>query len=541
MKACVIQPPYGRDAAMADVWFEKKLELMRECDDSMDIIVLPEYSDVPYSAETREDNLAAYLKYSPRLLEEAKNTAVRCHAIVFVNGLFETETGFRNTTYAFGRDGAIVGRYYKKHLPPSELYTVKLDSAYTFEYSEPYVLEIEGLRFGFLTCYDFYFYEAFAKIARQKVDIIIGCSLQRSDTHDALEIMGRFLAYNTNAYLLRASVSMDENSDICGASMIVTPKGKVLVNMKSRVGLGVAEFDPADKYYKPAGYGNPPAPHYEYIDFGRHPWQYRPAGPAMIAPDEYLPYPRINAHRGFNTIAPENSLPAFGAAIALGAEEIEFDLWWTKDGEIVSIHDANLDRVSDGSGFIWDYTYEELLKFDFGCRHDKKFAGMRIVTLEDILKKFACQTVMNVHIKAKDDVNPISEEYLQKVIDTIRRFDAEKYCYFMTGNPAILAQLQRLAPDIARCAGAAVDPCEDLVEKALAADCTKIQLFKPYFKNNPPDYIEKAIAKAHANNIRVNVFYADDPDEARRYIELGADTVMTNDYQAIAAALRPNR
>ncbi|MBO6053675.1 MAG: glycerophosphodiester phosphodiesterase, partial [Clostridia bacterium] len=47
-------------------------------------------------------------------------------------------------------------------------------------------------------------------------------------------------------------------------------------------------------------------------------------------------------------------MAAFGAAVAMGAQEIEFDLWETADGEIVSIHDANLDRVSTGHGFVWD-------------------------------------------------------------------------------------------------------------------------------------------------------------------------------------------
>ena len=50
---------------------------------------------------------------------------------------------------------------------------------------------------------------------------------------------------------------------------------------------------------------------------------------------------------------PENSLPAFGAAVAMGAEEIEFDFWFTKDGEVVSIHDSPLDRASGGTGNIW--------------------------------------------------------------------------------------------------------------------------------------------------------------------------------------------
>ena len=81
--------------------------------------------------------------------------------------------------------------------------------------------------------------------------------------------MCRFLAYNTNAYVLRSSVSFSEDSDICGASMAVSPKGKVLANLKGKFGKTEVEFDPKDKYYKPAGFGNPPASHYEYIEYGR--------------------------------------------------------------------------------------------------------------------------------------------------------------------------------------------------------------------------------------------------------------------------------
>ena len=228
MKVCVIQPEYSLDFSRADELFNKKLDLIAQCDESMDIIVLPEDSDVPCASNDREETFLCHKKYIDILLDTCSNTAKRCNAIVFVNAFHKTETGYRNTTYAFGRNGEIIGRYYKKHLPPLEQYTLALDSDYTFEYSEPYVLEYEGIRFGFLTCYDFYFYEAFAKIARQNVDIIIGCSLQRSDSHSALEIMGRFLCYNSNAYLVRASVSLGEDSKICGSSMVVTPRATCL-------------------------------------------------------------------------------------------------------------------------------------------------------------------------------------------------------------------------------------------------------------------------------------------------------------------------
>lgn len=544
MKACVIQPPYSRDMTRADELFRWKLDALKQCDGSMDIIVLPEYSDVPCATATLEETLACHEKYSPVLLEAAAETAKRCQALVFVNGLSLCGIGYRNTTFAFDKTGEIVGKYFKKHLPPLEYDTLQLDSGYTMEPSEPYVLELDGVRYAFLTCYDFYFYEAFSNIARQNVDVIIGCSLQRSDTHDALEIISRFLSYNTNAYLIRSSVTFGPDSPVCGSSMIVAPDGKVLVNLKAEEGMATAEFDPCAKYLKPAGFGRAPAAHHEYVEWGRRPWQYRFAGPAIVPNDDMTAYPRVCAHRGFSTVAPENSMPAYGAAVGLGAEEIELDLWETKDGVIVSCHDPNLDRVSDGTGYIWEYTYEELLRFDFGIKVNPAFEGLRIPTFEDILKKFAGQTIMNVHIKDRGYEHPITDETLLKIIRLIDKYDCRKYCYFMTGFIPMLDQLQRLAPDIVRCAGAGGrdgDETEDLVDKALAYGCTKIQLYKPYFPYNPPDYLEKAIAKAHAHGIICNMFYSDDPEETKKFLDMGIDTILTNDYQRIAQVVKNYR
>lgn len=525
MKACVIQPPYSMDYSKCEEYFKYKLDYLAQCDESMDLIVLPEDSDVPCCGMTREENLAAHHKYCPTLLEACKATAKRCNAVVFVNALYETETGYRNTTYAIDRSGEIVGKYFKKHLPPIEL-NIGLDQAYTREFSEPYTLTIDGVKYAFLTCYDFYFYEAFPTIARQNVDVIIGCSLQRSDTHDALEIMGRFLAYNCNAHLVRASVSLGEDSGICGCSMVVKPTGEVLLNMNSKTGLGVAEFDPKDKYYKPAGFGNPPAAHYEYIEIGRNPWQYRPGGSAIVKNDELMPYPRVCAHRGFNTVAPENSMPAFGAAVAMGAEEIEFDLWYTADGEIVSIHDLWISGHSDGFGRVVDQTYEQLLKYDFGFKSGEKFKGMRILKFEDILEKFACHTIMNIHIKTLDDECDYNPEYLKKIIDLIDKYDCRKYCYIMCTNDNVLRMAREMAPDIARCVGFSKE-ASNMIPRALKYDCKKIQLVKPYF--------DKAmIDEAHSHGIICNVFWSDNPVQTRSFLEMGIDVILTNDYNLIS-------
>ena len=240
MKVCVIQPLYPTDYSRSEEMFLWEIEAMDKCDESMDLIVLPESTDVPCFAKTREMALESYKKFNRKLIEKASETAKRCNAVLFINAYKEVETGLRNTTYAFDREGKIAGYYFKQHLTPGETSERKLDSDYTFEFSDTDIITIDGVRYAFLTCYDFYFYEAFAKIALARPDIIIGCSHQRSDTHKALSIMSKFLAYNTNAYVVRSSVSMNEESTIGGGSMVVSPKGEMLLNMGSRVGMECA-------------------------------------------------------------------------------------------------------------------------------------------------------------------------------------------------------------------------------------------------------------------------------------------------------------
>ena len=57
MKACIIQPPYSRDVSHSDEYFEYKINMLNKCDDSIDIIVLPEYSDVPCATATKEETI----------------------------------------------------------------------------------------------------------------------------------------------------------------------------------------------------------------------------------------------------------------------------------------------------------------------------------------------------------------------------------------------------------------------------------------------------------------------------------------------------
>ncbi len=529
MKVCIIQPLYSADWNDSDKLFKWELDIMDKCDESMDLIVLPESTDVPAYAKTFEQHRESYKRYNKAILEKASETAKRCNSVLFINALYDSGNGLINTTYAFDREGNAAGHYFKQHPTNGEVFNRELDSEYSYEFSEPTYLDIDGIRYCFLTCYDFYFYESFANIARRHPDIIIGCSHQRTDRQDALDMIGRFLAYNTNAYVVRSSVSMGEDSEIGGGSMVVSPEGKTIIDMKSRVGMEICEIDPSKKYYKPAGFGNPEIAHFEYIEHGRRPWKYRPAGSAIMLPDHLAPYPRLCAHRGFNTAAPENSLPAFGAAVALGAPEIEFDLWETKDGEIVSIHDSKLERVSDGTGYVWDYTLEELQKFNFGKGYNGVYDGLKVITFEEILKKFSSHVIMNIHIKSRDNFTPLNEDYLKKIIKLIDIYDCEKYVYFMSGNDEVLKQLGALAPHLKRCVGAGVQK-DLIVERAIELGCEMVQFFKEHIT---PEKVELA----HKHGIICNYFYCDDVEKANYYLDMGIDTILTNDYQRMYNAL----
>ena len=269
MKAYIIQPYYSMDHNELDSCISKEISLMEQCDESADIIVLPEYSDVLSVTPDGDDFIKAIEKYSPVIEEKARQTAKRCHAIVFANYGCKTDKGYRNTTHVFDREGNEIGRYFKQHPAPAEINNAGIDTDYINEKQDVYTVDIEGIRFCFRTCYDFYFYEDIIEMARRNPDIIIGCSYQRTDTHEALEIMNRFLSYNANAYLLRSSISLGEDSKVCGCSMAVAPDGSVLMNMKNRVGIETVEFDVKKKYYKVAGFSGRPQAHYEYVDVGR--------------------------------------------------------------------------------------------------------------------------------------------------------------------------------------------------------------------------------------------------------------------------------
>ena len=465
----VIQPPYAPDAAGIQASFDWMMNRLAECGPELDLIVLPEFSDVPGRTKTREEYLDAVNVNNARLLEACAATAARCKATLFVNAIDFTGKGIRNTTFAYDKTGRCVGKYYKRHVTAGERDDLGFDVSYAREWSEPYILEIDGIRYAFLTCYDFYFYEMIGPIAQKHPDIVIGCSLQRSDKHHALEFINQFCAYNTGAYLVRASVSMGQDATVGGSSMVVAPTGIILGNMRSRTGALDISFDPSEKYLKPAGFGNPPATHPSYMEIGRRPWLYRPGGSAICLPIGEAPAKRICACGGMKKLIRRSPLAAIGAAVALDVPEIGLDL-----------------KVSP-SGVI-EY---------------------RNCTFESVLRKFSCHTLMSLNLTGEG----WDEAAICRLMSLIRAFDAVNYVYFCSSDTSTLDALKAEAPGIPTCFVGSV-------KDALDESCPMVLLVKA-------DADE--ITKAHEAGLRCIV--RGSSRKAGKLMDMGADTVIIEDFK----------
>ena len=244
--------------------------------------------------------------------------------------------------------------------------------------------------------------------------------------------------------------------------------------------------------------------------------------------DKRMPYPRLCAHRGSCTVAPENTMPAFGAAVAMGAEEIEFDLWASSDGELVTAHDNRLERVSDGSGEVCDHTLAELKAMDFGCRFGDAYKELRIPTLEEILKKLAGRVIMNIHVKIWDSRKP--DLMIEKIAALIEKYDCERHVYFMSTNTEALLKMRKRLPYASYCQGAGKGN-DAMIDAAIEHGFDKVQIVEWY------PYDKAMIDRCHEHGIICNFCDTVDPTVARELFNMGIDCVLTDDYHRVRAGL----
>ena len=229
------------------------------------------------------------------------------------------------------------------------------------------------------------------------------------------------------------------------------------------------------------------------------------------------------AHRGLPESLTENTLPSFAAAIALGADEIEFDVRVTKDGDLAVSHDDKLGRITGMEGEIASFTMDQLRQIPLGSVDGVTYG---YCSAEDVFSRFANQVVFNVHVKnAGTDGYPITE-----LMRLIERYRVHGNVYF-AGVARELAFMQRLAPEIPRVAIQTQRTPDDIVGMAREYGCAGIQFWVDRMQ---PEMIEDA----HASGMFCNFFHAEDADGFGKYFDMGIDTILTNRMDAAAEYLR---
>ncbi|MEQ9307575.1 MAG: glycerophosphodiester phosphodiesterase family protein [Marinoscillum sp.] len=128
----------------------------------------------------------------------------------------------------------------------------------------------------------------------------------------------------------------------------------------------------------------------------------------------------IIAHKGASGIAPENTMAAFKLALEMGVDMIELDVRNTHDEQIVVFHDPTLDRTTNGTGLVHDYTLAEIKELDAGSWFgDAKYAGEKVPTLKEVLDMVAGRCQVLIEIKHMD--HPHYHDFAEKLIDIIHQ------------------------------------------------------------------------------------------------------------------------
>lgn len=120
----------------------------------------------------------------------------------------------------------------------------------------------------------------------------------------------------------------------------------------------------------------------------------------------------VAAHRGWCAKYPENTMAAFRAALELGVDQIETDVRVTKDGELVLIHDATVDRTTNSTGIVFDYTFEEIRQLDAG-------QGEKIPTLIELMELVKDHPTVTLDIELKEYPTEGREEIAYSVCDRV--------------------------------------------------------------------------------------------------------------------------
>jgi glycerophosphoryl diester phosphodiesterase len=228
--------------------------------------------------------------------------------------------------------------------------------------------------------------------------------------------------------------------------------------------------------------------------------------------------PLVIAHRGASADAPENTLAAFRAARAQGADGIELDVMRCGSGEVVVFHDDDLQRLGGGrADYVRATRYDELRAIDLG-------AGERIPLLDDVLAESGALLV-NIELKspprwlarARDD------GLAAAVAGLIGRHAAESRALVSSFDPLLLLRFRRVLPHVATGLLFAHDQSRPL------RDAWSAPLLSPFALHPEAALVDApALRRWRARGYCIHTWTVDDPAEMRALAALGVDALITN-------------
>lgn len=238
----------------------------------------------------------------------------------------------------------------------------------------------------------------------------------------------------------------------------------------------------------------------------------------------------VFAHRGAKKVAPENTLPAFEQAIALGAHGVELDVQCSKDGVLVVMHNFMVDETTNGHGHVADLTAAELSKLDAGSHFNAKFANVGVPTLEEVLAVTTGKLKLNIEIKSED---PLGGREVEPLVELIQANNLYADVIVSSFNPITLMKMRATDPQVALGQLYWGQQLPAFLREILLSSILRPEAFHPHYLLVDEEYM----VWANAIPAAVNTWTVNDPDEARRLAALGVTTIITDVPDKILAAL----
>lgn len=234
-----------------------------------------------------------------------------------------------------------------------------------------------------------------------------------------------------------------------------------------------------------------------------------------------LSAPVIFAHRGASAYAPENTLAAFNLAFEQGADGIELDVKLSADGEVVVIHDATVERTTNGQGRVADLPLAALRELDAGSFFADKFRGERIPTLSEVFASVGGKLFINVELT---NYRTRKDNLVEKSVALVVKHGLQDRVLFSSFLQRNLSKTAQLLPDTPR--GLLTLPkIMGWWARSVIFALGDYQALNPHIGDVSP----KSVERAHKMGRQVNVWTVNDAEDMRRLKDWGVDGIITDD------------